>query len=479
LTDRQYTRGPSTQQTVAVAAVILVAAALVRFLAARGDFWFDEIWTWSITLNLSSPMAVLTRIKHENNHFLNTWVIWLIGGEAHWIWYRVPAILAGLGTVALAGVVAGVRRNADRISAMLLVGGSYLCIHFSSEARGYAYVVFFSLLAVGLQGAALERRRAIVDAFLAVTLVLGMLSHLTFLYSWASILAWAMLRTLRSKGSWRSMLFAHAPPIAFSAWLYFVNVRYMTQGGGEIHSSAAVVLGAMSLSMGGPGAGPWAWLFAAMAAAVLITGVAKLVRAGSDLWALFACITVLAPAGLMLVAGRDLYLRYFLIAAVFLLLLGSRLLGDLWSRSSPGKITVVVALTLFLVANGVHTARLLRLGRGQYEAALQTMRAEAKTFPSTVGSDHDFRNSLIFVYYRRYLSSPRDLYFHTRDGWPPGGPEWFVRHSLATRYEPETSYSDPWGNDYTLAHVYPYAGLSGWNWAVYHNVRYLLDAPSR
>ena len=41
---------------------IVAAAAAVRFAASFGDLWLDEIWSWSLTLNLSSAWSILTEI---------------------------------------------------------------------------------------------------------------------------------------------------------------------------------------------------------------------------------------------------------------------------------------------------------------------------------------------------------------------------------------------------------------------------------
>ena len=66
-------------------------------------------------------------------------VLYLFGPSAHSITYRIPAVLAGVGTVVMAGWISSRRGRLEALSAMLLVAASYPLIHYSSEARGYAY----------------------------------------------------------------------------------------------------------------------------------------------------------------------------------------------------------------------------------------------------------------------------------------------------------------------------------------------------
>src|SRR5262245_41533068 len=87
---------------VAVAIAITLAVVL-RFGASFDQFWLDEIWSWMMAVQLKSPLEVITRLHHDNNHHLNTLVLYLIGKNAPFYLYRLPAVLAGVGTVLLCG----------------------------------------------------------------------------------------------------------------------------------------------------------------------------------------------------------------------------------------------------------------------------------------------------------------------------------------------------------------------------------------
>src|SRR5262245_64079 len=71
-------------------AVILLAAGALRFAAGRGSLWLDEIWTLDdVRLRVASIVDIFT-MGEENNHYLNTLVVWLLGPEQEGIAFRIP-----------------------------------------------------------------------------------------------------------------------------------------------------------------------------------------------------------------------------------------------------------------------------------------------------------------------------------------------------------------------------------------------------
>src|SRR5262245_21003734 len=100
------TMPPEHRMPWATLVVVIVLAALVRLLAARGDLWLDEIFTVNLVRNASSPLAILTELRHENNHVLNTFFVYLLRPLDSDYIYRLPAWAASVATVAIGAWVA-------------------------------------------------------------------------------------------------------------------------------------------------------------------------------------------------------------------------------------------------------------------------------------------------------------------------------------------------------------------------------------
>ena len=107
---------------MAVCAALLALATVIRVFGALNDLWLDEVWSLKWVGAITAPWQVFTGIHHDNNHYLMTLWMYLLGPwQRFWIVYRIPSIAAGIGTVALAGQIARrwgqagrARRVADR-----------------------------------------------------------------------------------------------------------------------------------------------------------------------------------------------------------------------------------------------------------------------------------------------------------------------------------------------------------------------------
>jgi hypothetical protein len=192
-----------------------------------------------------------------------------LGPDCPGIEYRLPAIVAGVGAVGLAGWTARRQEVVDVLTAMLLMGSSFLCIHYSSEARGYNYVVFFSLLAFILMERSLARRHWINNFLFSVTAVLGILSHLTFIYCFAALGLWSLFRLWKTGYGWISMARCFVLPVAFVLWLYVTDIWDMEVGGGTVVPLDELMVRTLSLALGGPESGSLAWVTASASVAVL------------------------------------------------------------------------------------------------------------------------------------------------------------------------------------------------------------------
>ena len=121
---------------------------VVRVFAAQNDLWFDEVWSLQLLRERGHSLTdVFTNIKHSNNHHLCSLWMWLVGQNASALVYRLPSVLASIGTIVLAGLIGLRQSRLAGCVAVILTSWSYLLIHFGTEARGYSLAIFFALLA--------------------------------------------------------------------------------------------------------------------------------------------------------------------------------------------------------------------------------------------------------------------------------------------------------------------------------------------
>ncbi len=360
--------------------------------------------------------------------------------------------------------------RAPAIGAMLLLGGSFLMVLYASEARGYALAVCFAFAAVLLAARFLATGRYWWAASYNIVVVLGMLSHLTFLHALLGLMAWSAWRAGRQHrrdNAWQAFAALHFLPLAALAVLYWLDLRHTIAGGGPVHETWTVIARALSLCVGGPEGGPWLVPAASIAAIAGVLSIALVRQSGSDLWILIAVTAGVAPALTLLTVDTTLlFERYFLVAAAFITFSFAWLLDAAMRRSYLLGAALALA---FLVPNAARVARLIDLGRGAYVPALQHMIAGATQHPVTVGSDHDFRNGRLVEFYRQFAPAGNDLEYHTGVEWAPAGPEWMLVHSQDYAFVPKTDLALAGGRRYRLAAFYPTAGVSGWHLALYHN----------
>ena len=450
----------------------------VRVFAAQNDLWFDEVWTLELLRErVHSFGDVFINIKHSNNHHLCSLWMWLVGQNASALVYRLPSVLASIGTVALAGLI-GLRRSwLEGCIAVILTSWSYLLIHFSTEARGYSLTIFFALLAwYSLQQFEERRSWTWIVVFWSAT-VLGFLAHLEFAICFAGLVAWALWRFVRYRSKWRQAvldLFAlFTVPIVLLLAFYFVAIRGMEVGGGPKYQVTPLLIKTASYMLGGPASGAAAGIAALLAVAAIYVVLVYLMFDGDDRW-IFYAVVIVAPLGLIaILLPVPLSVRYFIITVATSLVLLSSGYAALLRRGVAGRGIGLTLLAVFVAGNAVNTGNLLRFGRGQYLAALRFMEKNSDGREVVITSDHGFRNGMLVNYYKRYLERPDCTQYMER---VPSGAEWLILHRFDLTKQPER-VTDIYGNNYKLVSIYRYSDLSGWNWLLYHNLNRLPVTP--
>jgi Dolichyl-phosphate-mannose-protein mannosyltransferase len=466
-----------------VAILSVVAGVILRAVAARDDLWFDEIWTLDLLgQHVHSFGDVFTNFKHSNNHHLTSLWMWLVGQEASgWI-YRLPSVLASIGTIALAGLIAGRRSRLHAYVAVTLTSWSYLLIHFGTEARGYSAVVFFALLAWYALLRFQDRRSWLWRVLFWVAIVFGFLAHLEFAVCAIGLGAFSLRRLVCDREKWRrnlgDLLRLFAVPATLSLLFYLVAIRGMELGGGEPYVLAPLLAKTASYMVGGAGEGAVAWIVAILAGAAIVACLLALVRRRDEHWFFYA-VVIAAPLLLIAITRPDqVYVRYFMVSVALVFALVASALADLLRRRSTGLAIGITLLALFVIGNAINTGNLLRFGRGQYRAALRFMENQSRDHDLFVTSDHDFRNAMLVNYYKRYLDRPGRAYYldgaaleekYAATNGESRGPEWLIVHRFDLTQKPDR-LEDIYGNLFEIICIYRYSDLSGWNWLIYHNL---------
>ncbi len=450
----------------------LVIALLLRAAAAMNDFWLDEIWSLRMAQRLQSPLGVLTELHHDNNHPLNTLFLYFLGDQALWWVYRLPAVLAGAATVGLAGRVGARAGTAAAVAAMGLTALSFLLIQYSSEARGYGFAVFCTLLSLLLAYRYVEQSSPARALLLAGSILLGFLSHLTFIHVYLGLLAWTTLRRVRERSSWpdtlRSLALVHLPVWLGLAALYWVDLRHLTIGGRNEYSIPGVAATTAAYTLGLPVAGFGPWVALVLAAGLCMAGLTALRRQGADEWIFYLVAIVISPALLLALRQPDaLFERYFLVCATCLLILLASLLGRALAGGRAIRAMALCLAAAWTTGNLIHLNTLTTYGRGSYREAVQYLASQTAGERVSVASDHDFRNRMLLDYYWPYAPAGKTQVYFDQEQYPPEGVEWTLVHRLEGETAPPEIWTDAAGRRFRLARAFPHRGLSGWSWYLY------------
>jgi hypothetical protein len=175
--------------------------------------------------------------------------------------------------------------------AALLLGGSYILVHYGSEARGYSLALCFGFLSLGIALADGPRPWSPRAPLAWVTLILAMLAPALALavHFLVALIAWSGVRSLR-RGGLRdaavTLAWWYAVLAAFLFFYYMSFLRVMGSAGGPIMGIPAAMGSAIAGATGLPLLLPNSLL---LLFAIAVTGISLmwLAARGSDLWVLF------------------------------------------------------------------------------------------------------------------------------------------------------------------------------------------------
>lgn len=447
---------------------LLALAAALRAPGLWTELWLDEVWNVNIARGFGY-FDILLKVPYDANHVLNTLWLRAVGDPGWWGLFRLHSFAAGVGAVALAGVLAGRWGRLQGLLAAGVAASSYPLALYSSEARGHALMVFFALAAFGCLRRRLETGSRLAYAGWAASLWLGWLSHLMFAQAYAALGLWSLRRLWRREkrraaalGDW---LLLHLPGLAACAFVYFVQVRHLRHAGGPELEASGVLREALAMATGAPD-GPWAWAAGAVALGAALWALRDLAKRGDDEWVLFGALVVGAPAALLALHPAGLlYPRYFLLTAAFGSMLWARAAAAALGRKGGVAAAAGLLLAAYAAGSAARFREFARHGRGRYFEALESI-AYASGGETTVGSGHDFAHRMMVEFYAPRVPGSRLRYLGRAD-WTKDRPDWAIAHQAPGGAAPQPVLIAHTGARYEYAGEFRSSPHVGVDWFVY------------
>lgn len=461
--------------------LVLLASIALRGPGMLHDFWFDEAWSSLLVRELvSSPLDILTRVHIDNNHPLNSFFLYALGDQTAWSVYRIPSFVLGIGAVILSGHIMSRRGRAHAVAAMILTGCSYPLIVYSSEARGYAPMIFFVLLAIDAHERYLVTREWLALTTFWVAAILGFLSHLTFVHAYGAILLWAGYEARKRTGDFQHALAnvagTQSLPLLFLAGFYLVYIRHLHVAGGEPAPLLSVLAETVGVTLGTPTHGVWVWVAVALLAVLLGVGLKTVRGVDAGLFILFLSGILIVPGlGVLIELRRALmeprfFPRYFLVSIILFLLLCGWVVGEQYQKGATRRLAAAVIVIGYLLGNLWHAAAFITVGRGHYRDALNYMARETGDSTIRVSSNSDFRTRVLLAFYGRYLPTDKTVIFYQRTSPRVAEAGWRIREDLEPTRRVPREIDDGRGHRFRLMERYSFHGLSGCQWSLYERV---------
>jgi hypothetical protein len=450
-----------------VASEVLVALALaVRCRAILTEFWLDEIWSYEeFARRAHSVLDIFLNpaFRHDNNQHLNTVFLYLMGDRTWWPIYRMPALFAGLAAVAVATHIGFRRSAATGWLAGLFTAVSFIEVVYSTEARGYAWLVLFVLLAFQSLRNYLDSPSWSRAAWFWIWIVLALSAHTTVAHFYLGALLWSGFHL---RGRLKDMVRLHAVPLLWAlAWTLIV-LRGSRVGGGPVWTWRVIGDQSFAWTFGYPVGLVPAILVAGLVLALVAWESHQLWSEGSDEGLFYVGVICGPPIFVAALAPPWLFPRYFLVSLTFVLLLLAQSIARLWG-TRRWRLVAAIFVAAFIGGNLTHVVHLGVRGRGHAAEALQDI---AKSSPAPAiqitGRPIDLWTTLPLAFWDRVLGLNGRLHYIRRDDPEAASADWLIVQSQRDD-QPAASINLSSTGSFVLKKTYPAYGPSGMIWSIY------------
>lgn len=395
------TRRPATGTWIALIAMSVLALAL-RLWASGSCLWFDEVLTYADYVR--APMGrIVTSFPNQNQHMLYSVLARVavsVFGESFWA-ARLPSVLFGVASVwALFFLGRRLFNDREALLACALLTVSYHHVWFSQNARGYMGLLFFATLATYLWLRARDEAQWRWAIGYALTLALGMWTHLTMVFvpmAHAAVWAFDVGRGRRGATGGRLpaawllgatvtlQLYALSLPEFLRTGLHEVSLESEWTNPlwvlSESVRSLHVGFGAVAVLVAGAAVGAAGWLDAARRDTAGAVGLV---------------LPPLLGGATMLLLGHNLWPRFFFFAMGFALLIavhGALVAPPLVFAGIPGlrrnprlgKTAGITLAGLMIAASALSLPRAYALPKQDFTGARDWIEAQRRPGDAVVG----------------------------------------------------------------------------------------------
>ena len=484
---RRFVPPAPSRLTGAIAATVVVLCLLgliLRILAARGDLWLDEIWSFIVVGHAASFADVVLALPYDNNHVFNSLWLKLVGGQAPSLVARLPAVLFGTLCIPVAARLGARTSPLAAIVMAAVFAADMTFVQFGSEARGYAGLILAFLVALDALEARLDRpaNRGVPVVF-ALAVAFGTFSHLTMVEATTLLCAAAAVRLILAEG-WRGAWPARLAPILIAA------------AAGTLPAAACFTISLLSGPLHVGLATPFSFATFAdglggMARITLGVWAAPLARSTSELLlpivglGVVAALPMLPPQRRVLPAlgllasplthailhlPNQLYARFHLVAGVCLALLVAELSARAWRGGPLARTLALVAGVGFLAGQSVQLTRLIGEGRGSFAEATALMTGQGSTSLAVLPAVAAPETAAVMRWYANRAGDGANVTLKAVTALCTSPAAWLV---VVHRPDDATDLSDaerlaatPCAGRFEPARRYPGYGMSGFAWTI-------------
>lgn len=377
---------------------LLALLLAIRIYGITTDFWLDEIWVLNSLEQLQGFGEIFTRFRFPSNHLLNSFWMFAIYPQEGWMLYRLLSVISGC---ALLLLIWRQKNPRTRNFELLFVGGSYAMIILTSEARGYASLVFFSYAAWRCLPD-LNRMSGKTVLLFALCCGLGVLSQATFVFFLGGIgalyLTQACLADARKEALMNAVRILFIPFSCFVA-VYLLFYQHLEPIIPKEIPYLACLLTTIEHLFGQDQTAPF------MRWNLLLIFV---ITNGVILWhlwkrdrpqAVFYLVTVwLLPIAVIVLKDPKYFQpRYFIVPLLFYLVHLARVFTETWDRRNR-RILHVTLLVIYFAGQLPGILAFATHGRGGYSVIARSI-ADGTLRGSNYASNVDFINSMVLQYY--------------------------------------------------------------------------------